>query len=130
MTRDEWPNYICCVLTVREELIHDSPLLVQDLVDYVLGAGMWLDQQPQNRRRAVEIAAGRTFFNQDKKILEFVMQNPSDRVTYGDLRMLKGEFDELMQLSVEAGTLKHPVAYADYVTETFANKATAAAIVL
>jgi NitT/TauT family transport system substrate-binding protein len=130
MTRDEWPNYICCVLTVREELIRASPLLVQDLVDYVLGAGVWLDQQPQNRRRAVEIAAGRTFFNQDKKILEFVMQNPSDRVTYGDLRMLKDEFDELMQLSVEAGTLKNPVAYTDYVTEAFAKKAAAAPILI
>jgi NitT/TauT family transport system substrate-binding protein len=130
MTRDEWPNYICCVLTVREELIRDSPLLVQDLVDYVLGAGVWLDQRPANRQRAVEIAAGRTFFNQDKKILEFVMQNPSDRVTYGDLRMLKGEFDELMQLSVEAGTLKSPIRYENYVTEAFAKKAAAAPILL
>jgi NitT/TauT family transport system substrate-binding protein len=130
MTRDEWPNYICCVLTVREELIRASPLLVQDLVDYVLGAGVWLDQQPQNRQRAVEIAAGRTFFNQDKRILEFVMQNPSDRVTYGDLRMLKDEFDDLMQLSVEAGTLKNPVAYTDYVTEAFAKKAAAAPILI
>src|SRR6188768_3976928 len=25
MTRDEWRNYICCVLTVREELIRDAP---------------------------------------------------------------------------------------------------------
>jgi NitT/TauT family transport system substrate-binding protein len=24
MTRDEWPNYICCVLTVREELIQKN----------------------------------------------------------------------------------------------------------
>jgi hypothetical protein len=41
----------------------------------------------------------------------FVMENPTDRVTYGDLRMIRAEFDELMQLSIEAGTLKHPVAY-------------------
>ena len=39
MTRDEWRNYICCVLTVREELIASDPALVQDLVDHVLGAG-------------------------------------------------------------------------------------------
>ncbi len=30
------------------------------------------------------------------------------------------EFDELMQLSVEAGTLKHPVPYENYVDESFA----------
>ena len=37
MTRDEWRNYICCVLTVREELIQSNRPLVQDLVDHVLG---------------------------------------------------------------------------------------------
>ena len=40
MTRDEWRNYICCVLTVRQELIDQNPGLVQDLVNYVQGAGM------------------------------------------------------------------------------------------
>jgi NitT/TauT family transport system substrate-binding protein len=57
MTRDEWRNYICCVLTVREELIQGAP--------------------------------------------------------------------ELMQLSIDAGTLKAPVPYERYVTEKFAKAATA-----
>ena len=120
MTRDEWRNYICCVLTVREELIRDNRPLVQDLVNTVAGAGVWLDQGPANRAKAVNIAAGRKFFNQDPKILDFVMQNPPDRVTYGDLRMIRSEFDELMQLSVEAGTLKAPVPYEKYVDDSFA----------
>jgi len=119
MTRDEWRNYICCVLTVREELIRSNRPLVQDLVDTIAGAGVWLDQKPENRTKAVGIAAGRKFFNQDPKILQFVMENPADRVTYGDLRMIRSEFDELMQLSVEAGTLKAPVPYEKYVDDSF-----------
>jgi NitT/TauT family transport system substrate-binding protein len=130
MTRDEWPKYICCVLTVREELIHDNPPMVQDLVNQVLGAGSWLDQQPGNREKAVQIASGERFFNQDPKIIRFVMQNPSDRVTYGDLRMIRGEFEELMNLSVQAGTLKHPVAYERYVDEQFARNARPATLAL
>lgn len=128
MTRDEWRNYICCVLTVREELIKDDPALVQDLVNHVLGAGVWLDQQQGNRDKAVAIAAGREFFNQDPKILEFVMENPTDRVTYGDLRMIRAEFEDLMKLSLEAGTIKHPIAYETYVDEQFARRAKAAQI--
>jgi NitT/TauT family transport system substrate-binding protein len=124
MTRDEWRNYICCVLTVREELIRDDRATVQALVNQILGAGQWLDKQKSNRDRAVEIAAGRKYFNQDKKILQYVMEHPSDRVTYGDLRMIEEEFEELMQLSVEAGTLKEPVPYARYVDESFAKMAT------
>ena len=130
MTRDEWPKYICCVLTVREELIAENPAMVQDLVNQVLGAGAWLDQQQANREKAVEIAAGQQFFNQDPKIIRFVMENPTDRVTYGDLRMIRSEFEELMQLSLDAGTIKHPIAYEKYVDEQFARNAKPATIPL
>ena len=130
MTRDEWRNYICCVLTVRQELIDENPAMVQDLVNQVQGAGVWLDQQQSNRDKAVQIAAGKDFFNQDPKILQFVMENPTDRVTYGDLRMIREEFEDLMQLSIEAGTIKHPIPYATYIDERFAKATRAAAIPL
>jgi NitT/TauT family transport system substrate-binding protein len=104
--------------------------MVQDLVNQVLGAGAWLDQGPQNREKAVQIASGQRFFNQDPKIIRFVMQNPSDRVTYGDLRMIRAEFEELMHLSMDAGTIKHPIAYEKYVDERFARNARPAAIPL
>jgi NitT/TauT family transport system substrate-binding protein len=128
MTRDEWRNYICCVLTVREELIKANRPLVQDLVNYILGAGIWLDEQQENREKAVMIAADRKYFNQDPNIIRFVMENPTDRVTYGDLRLIRAEFEELMQLSIEAGTLTHPVAYDKYMDESFAQAASAAVI--
>ena len=130
MTRDEWRRYICCVLTVREELIAENRPLVQDLVNYVLGAGVWLDLKQANRDKAVTIASGRKFFNQDPNIIRFVMENPTDRVTYGDLTMMRAEFEELMQLSIAAGTLKRPVAYERYVDESFAKNAKPAAISL
>jgi NitT/TauT family transport system substrate-binding protein len=115
------------VLTVREELIQTHREMVQDLVDHVLGAGAWLDARQENRDKAVAIAAGRSFFNQDPNILRFVMENPADRVTYGDLRIIRSEFEELMQLSIEAGTIAHPIPYETYVDESFARAAEAAA---
>jgi len=130
MTRDEWPKYICCVLTAREELIKTNRPLVQDLVNYVLGAGAWLDSQRQNRSKAVAVAAGHDYFNQDPKILQFVMDNPADRVTYGDLRLIPQEFDDLMHLSMAAGTLTHPVSYQTYVDDSFARAARPATISL
>ncbi len=130
MTRDEWRNYICCVLTVREELIHDNPAMVQDLVNHVMGAGTWLDIKQGNRDKAVAIAAKREFFNQDPNILKFVMETPTDRVTYGDLRMIRAEFEDLMQLSMEAGTLKHPVAYESYINDSFVKNAKPTTITL
>jgi len=58
------------------------------------------------------------------------MENPTDRVTYGDLRMIREEFDELMQLSIEAGTIKHPIPYETYVDERFVRAQKSAAIPL
>jgi NitT/TauT family transport system substrate-binding protein len=58
------------------------------------------------------------------------MDNPTDRVTYGDLRMIRPEFEELMHLSMEAGTIKHPVAYETYMDESFAKAAKPATISL
>jgi len=130
MTRDEWPNYICCVLTVRQELIDQNPGLVQDLVNYVQGAGHWLDAERDHRTRAAEISADSKYFNQDRAVIQYVMDNPTDRVTYGDLRMIKEEFDDMMQLSLEAGTLKRPIAFERYIDDRFVKAAKPARIAL
>jgi len=79
MTRDEWRNYICCVLTVREELIQESRPLVQDLVDHVLAAGVWLDQQQANRDKAVILFLARRYdecVDQCRRTLELDAYSP------------------------------------------------------
>jgi NitT/TauT family transport system substrate-binding protein len=119
MTRDEWPEYICCVLTVRQELIDDDRRTVQRLVNHVLAAGEWLESDTTHRHLAADLAAKSEFFNQDSALIRYVMDNPKDRVTYGDLRLIKREFDELMQLAYEGGILKRPVAYEKYVDDSF-----------
>ena len=119
MTRDEWPEYICCVLTVRQELIDNDRPTVQRLVDHVLAAGAWLESDTAHRHLAADVAARREFFNQDSSLIRFVMDNPKDRVTYGDLRLVKKEFDELMQLAYEGKILTRPVPYEKYVDESF-----------
>jgi NitT/TauT family transport system substrate-binding protein len=66
----------------------------------------------------------------DPDMLRFVMENPTDRVTYGDLRMIPSEFDELMQLSIEAGTIKHPIPTDVYLDQSFARVAKPSATIL
>lgn len=119
MTRNEWPNYICCVLTVRQELIDEDRAQVQQLVNYVMSAGIWLQASQSNRNLGAEVAAGPRYFNQKPEVLRFVMNNPPDRVTYGDLRVIRSEFDELMQLAREAGIISRRVPYEKYVDESF-----------
>jgi NitT/TauT family transport system substrate-binding protein len=119
MTRNEWPNYICCVLTVRQELINEDRAQVQQLVNYVMSAGIWLQASQSNRNLGADVAAGPRYFNQKPEVLRFVMNNPPDRVTYGDLRVIRAEFDELMQLALEARIISRRVPYEKYVDESF-----------
>jgi NitT/TauT family transport system substrate-binding protein len=107
------------VLTVRDELVQNDRPMVQKLVNHIMSAGLWLDASPDHRTHAVEVAAGANFFNQDPEVLKFVMRNPPDRVTYGDLRMMRQEFNELVQLSLDAGILSRPVPYEKFVDESF-----------
>ena len=123
MTRDEWPRYICCVLTVHDDLIRTDRPLVQRLVDHVMSAGFWLEVGDRNRFTAADIAAAPAVFNQRPEIIRHVLSNPRDRVTYADLRLIRSEFDELMQMALDAGVLARPVAYETYVDDSFARKA-------
>jgi len=59
-----------------------------------------------------------------------VMENPTDRVTYGDLRMIREEFEDLMQLSIQAGTIKHAIPYEKYIEDRFVRASTASTIPL
>ena len=65
---------------------------------------MWLDARQENRNKAVAIAAGRQYFNQDANIIQFVMDHPTDRVTYGDLRMIRTEFDGIPVVEFHNGS--------------------------
>jgi NitT/TauT family transport system substrate-binding protein len=123
MTRDVWPTYICCVLTVRQELIDQDPKTVQLLVDHVLAAGQWLESSPQHRTTAARIASDQSMFNQAFDLIKWVMERPPDRVTYGDLRLVRSEFDELMRLSLDAKIIGKPIPYETYVDETFMRNA-------
>lgn len=119
MTRDKWPDYVCCVLTVRQELIDRDRPQVQQIVNHVLSAGAWLEATQANRDRAADIAAGPTLFNQRADIIKHVLTNPRDRVTYADLRLIKSEMDELMEAALEAGIIRRRIPYERYVDESF-----------
>ena len=119
MTRDKWPDYVCCVLTVRQELIDTERPRVQELVNHVLSAGAWLEAAQANRDLAADIAAGPAVFNQSPEILRHVLSHPRDRVTYRDLRLIRSELDALMEAALEAGIIRQRIPYERYVDDSF-----------
>lgn len=117
-TKDMWPNFISCVLVVRQELIDEQRPLVQELVDGIAKSGKWLDKAPDHRMDAAEIV-GKYINLQDPALLKFVLSKPPDRVKYTNLGPLKKDFDEIMALAVEMGVLKERLEFERYVDTSF-----------
>src|SRR5262245_63608374 len=57
LTKDVWPNFISCVLAVREEAIREHRPLVQRLVDGIASSGEWLDKSMDHRMTAAEFVS-------------------------------------------------------------------------
>ena len=112
--KDIWPRFISCVLVVREELIRDQPEVVADLVRGIAESGEWAER---NRLAAAKVAA--PYFRQDQKLLEFVLTQPPDRVSYRNLTPTDEDLETIMRYALKAGILRAPIPVKDVVDRRF-----------
>ena len=122
LTKDVWPKFISCVLAVHESLIKDNRSIVQEMVTGIAKSGKWLDQKMENRLDAAQFVATK-YYNQNPRLLEFVLSRPPDRVTYTQLTPLRHDFEEIEKLGLQAGTLEGTAHFEDYVDDSFAVEA-------
>ena len=120
--REHWPDYMSCVLVVREDTIARRPEAVQTLVDGIARSGLWLEEGKPNRDNAADFV-GRFYYNQDPKILRWALTNPLDRVTYTPLSPRKADFDLVRDLMIETGVLDRRIEFSEYVDTRFAEGA-------
>jgi NitT/TauT family transport system substrate-binding protein len=125
LTKDVWPKFISCVLAVHESMIKEEPDVVQQLVTGIARSGKWLDQKMDNRMAAAQFVATQ-YYNQDPRLLAFVLSRPPDRVTYTELTPLRKDFEEIEKLGLQAGTLQGTAHFDDYTDVQFAASASKA----
>jgi NitT/TauT family transport system substrate-binding protein len=118
LTKDVWPGFISCVLAVREDVIQNDRAHVQALVDGIASSGLWIDQNLNNRMQAAQFVA-KHYYNQDPRLLEFVLSKPPDRVTYTNLRVRRQDFEEIEELAKAAGILAGTAHFEDYCDDSF-----------
>jgi len=112
--KDIWPHFISCVLVVRDELINEHPEIVRDLVRGIAESGEWAEQ---HRMEAAKVAA--PYFRQDQKLLEFVLSQPPDRVSYRMLTPTDEDMKAIMHYAIKAGLLKHEIPLGDLIDRRF-----------
>lgn len=118
LTKDIWPNFISCVLAVREDVIKDRRDEVQQLVDGIAKSGKWLDQTMDHRMQASQFVA-KNYYNQHPRLLEFVLSKPPDRVRYTNLNLVRKDFEEIEALGLKSGILNGTVHFEDYADPSF-----------
>lgn len=118
LTKDVWPGFISCVLAVHEDMIKNNRDQVQQLVDGIAKSGKWLDVNMTNRMDAAQFVS-KNYYNQDPRLLEFVLSKPPDRVKYTNLSLRKKDFEEIEQLGRESGILQGLSRFEDYTDASF-----------
>jgi NitT/TauT family transport system substrate-binding protein len=120
--REYWPDYMSCVLVVRQDIIDARPEAVQVLVDGIARSGLWLEEGQPYREYAAEFV-GRYYFNQPPALLKWALTKPLDRVMYAPLSPRKPDFDLVVDLMVQSGVLDQKIAFGEYVDTRFAEGA-------
>jgi len=117
-----WPDYMSCVLVVRQDVIDRYPHKVQMLVDGVARSGLWLDEGVPHRELAADFV-GRYYFRQPPALLRWALTNPVDRVAYTRLTPRRADFDLVRDLMMETGVLDRKIEFEEYVDVRFAETA-------
>ncbi len=121
--RDAWPNFVSCVLVVRQDLIEHQRAWVQELVNGIAASGKWLDEDRDSgaqHRKDAGVVAAKMFYNQPPKLLEYVLTKDVTRVSYTNLMPRKANFDEIMNLAVEMEILPRRMEFEEYFDTSFA----------
>lgn len=117
--REYWPDYMSCVVVVRQDAIDRRHDAVQTLVDGIARSGAWLDEGRPHREQAADFV-GRYYYQQPPALLRWALTRPLDRVVYSRLEPRKGDFDLVRDLMLERGLLDRKVEFGEYVDPRFA----------
>jgi NitT/TauT family transport system substrate-binding protein len=120
--REFWPDYMSCILVVRQDLIDSRPDVVQALVDGIARSGLWLDEGKPNREEAADFV-GRFYYHQKPALLRWALTNPTDRVIYSPLAPRKPDFDLVRDLMIETGVLNKKIDFSEYTDTRFSDGA-------
>ena len=120
--REYWPDYMSCVLVVRQDVIDRNPRAVQTLVDGIARSGLWLEGGKSHREYAADFV-GRYYYHQPPELLRWALTRQLDRVMYEPLTPYKKDFELVQDLMVESGILDRRLPFDQIVDTRFAEGA-------
>ncbi|GAB7025590.1 ABC transporter substrate-binding protein [Geotalea toluenoxydans] len=117
LSKDIWPNHICCVLNLRETVINSHPEAVQELVTGFTRTAAFIESNPAGAAKASTRILG-----QRPELIEKVLTSPRDRLSFLNLTPARADFAATQDYMIKFGIAKNKVDVAGYLDDRFAKK--------
>lgn len=115
LSKDIWPNHICCVLNLREQVINSHPEAVQELVTGFTRTAAFIEADP-----AAAAKASTRILGQRPELIEKVLTSPRDRLSFVNLKPAKADFATTQDYMIKFGIAKSKTDLAGYLDGRFA----------
>lgn len=112
--KDIWPRFISCCLVVTEKLIDEEPDKVRDLVRGIAASGAWAET---HRMEAGKLVA--PYFRQDAKLVQYVLTQPPDRVSYLQLTPKDEEMEQIRDMGIKLKVLTKKTPMSELLAREF-----------
>jgi NitT/TauT family transport system substrate-binding protein len=117
LSKDIWPNHICCVLNLREQVIRAYPEAVQELVAGLSRTAAFIEANP-----AQAALDSQQLLGQKPQIIERVLTTPSDRLTFNNLVPDLADFSATRDYMVKFGLPGSKADLGGYIDNSFAKR--------
>ncbi|NTU58767.1 MAG: ABC transporter substrate-binding protein [Chlorobiaceae bacterium] len=117
LSKDIWPNHICCVLNLRENVIRSYPEAVQELVGGLSRTASFIEANPVQAATESQRLLG-----QKPQIVETVLTSPKDRLTFNNLAPDLADFSATRNLMVKFGLPGSKADLGGYIDDSFAKR--------
>jgi NitT/TauT family transport system substrate-binding protein len=118
LSKDVWPNHICCALNAREDLISANADAVQELVSALTAAGQFATSHPNE---AADLS--KAYLGQDPAVILHAMTKPPGRVTYDNLVPTLGDLTATQDDMLKYKLATAKVDLAQFLDDRFARAA-------
>jgi NitT/TauT family transport system substrate-binding protein len=107
-----------CGITLRKDFIDRHPEAVQEFVDKMIEAGIWIDKEPQ---AAADLLA--PILGQKPATILHALIEPPGRSGFSDLYPIKSEYQGLHDSMISLGLLEKKIDIDAFVNDRFAKEA-------
>jgi len=117
-SKDVWQDHVCCTLNLRDELINNSPIVTQELINKFVSTADFIGKNPKDAAKL-----SKRYLGQRPSIIEDILLSEQEIVSYNDLVISNSDLDSTQVLMKNYGVSDIIVDPKDYLDSSFALKA-------